>query len=357
MKHIVFLLPGSAWKPIGGLKVVYEYANRMVNDGYAVTITYAASFFFSSCSFKKKIRSLVKYVYFAVSRKYTCRAWFDLDNRIREEWVWSLSERQVPGADIYFATAVETSYYLDRYKMVDRVNKYYLIQHFENWSYSDRFVLDSYHLNLKKIVISGWLQDIMKQEQETCVLIRNGFDPAYFISYKPVEDRDKFHISMLYHEAEWKGCEDAFEALEIVKRKYPQLMVSLFGGFPEPQLPDWMTYYRKPDRTLHNRIYNESSIYIGASHSEGFGLTVGEAMLCGCAVACTDNKGYLEMAKDSETALVSPVKKPNELADNIMRLIENDELRYRIAGNACTYISQFTWDESYNRLKELLRSF
>lgn len=40
MKKIAILLPGIPTQPIGGYKVVYEYANRLVKDGYVVDIYY-----------------------------------------------------------------------------------------------------------------------------------------------------------------------------------------------------------------------------------------------------------------------------------------------------------------------------
>lgn len=87
---------------------------------------------------------------------------------------------------------------------------------------------------------------------------------------------------------------------------------------------------------------------------EGWGLTIGEAMMCGQAVVCTDNKGYLEMAKDGYNALVAPVGDSQTLANNIVRLITDDNLRYQIASNGLTYIRQFDIEESYRKLKNIL---
>ena len=39
-KIITFILPRTGETPIGGFKVVYEYANRLVEDGYTVNIVY-----------------------------------------------------------------------------------------------------------------------------------------------------------------------------------------------------------------------------------------------------------------------------------------------------------------------------
>ena len=38
--NVVFLLPGVDHGPVGGYKVVYEYANRLVYDGWSVTLVY-----------------------------------------------------------------------------------------------------------------------------------------------------------------------------------------------------------------------------------------------------------------------------------------------------------------------------
>ena len=61
------------------------------------------------------------------------------------------------------------------------------------------------------------------------------------------------------------------------------------------------------------------------------------------------------MAKYGETALVSPIKDSQALAENIIRLIKDDELRHRIAKNGNEFIKQFKWDSSYKKLKETLR--
>ena len=37
---ITFILPRTGEEPIGGFKVVYEYANRLAKDGYHINIVY-----------------------------------------------------------------------------------------------------------------------------------------------------------------------------------------------------------------------------------------------------------------------------------------------------------------------------
>lgn len=355
--RIIFLLPSGGGRPIGGFKVVYEYANRLAGDGYDVGIVYPAYCFKykqnSIIGILRLFKALIRFLVFMVSKKYSCPGWFKLDKRVKEYWVWSLNESFVPKSDSYVATAVHTAVYLNGYKRISADSKFYLIQHFENWGgATNNDIIESYHYPMHKIVIANWLKNIVNSVGENCCLIPNGFDFTYFQKSIDVHLRDKFTICMLYHLLDWKGCSDGFKALDIVKEGYPNLKVNIFGVPSRPKdLPDWYEYYQQPDRETHNRIYNESAIFIGTSWSEGWGLTVGEAMICGCAVACTDNLGYLEMATDGETALVSPVHDPESLALNIIRLIEDDDLRYYIAEEGNRNIQQFNWESAYDKFK------
>ena len=350
MKKILFLFPGRTDAPIGGYKVVFEYCNRLVADNYDVGVVYP-----SCCQGLHRVRFLAwckaifRFIVYGIIPHYSSRRWFPLDKRVKEYWVYSLKERNVPKADVYVATAVQTAYYLAQYNRISPSCKFYFIQHFEDWGDSNRdYVLASYHLPLRKWVIASWLKRIVEQEGENCILIPNGFDFSQFHITVAPEARDENRVCMLYHSMAWKGCADGFKALEIVKKKVPDLRVTLFGVLPCPDgLPDWYEYCQQPSRDKHRQLYNEAAVFLGTSHSEGWGLTVGEAMACGCAVVCTDNPGYLEMAEDENTALVVPVGDVQALADRIIRLIQDDNLRFRIACVGHENILQFMWGSSY----------
>ena len=354
MSTITFIFPHPVAGPTGGYKVVYEYANRLVVDGHKVNIVYSGSLFWKQKSFYFKLTNSVRYIQMRI-KGYGCRKWFNLDKRVKEHLTLSLNYPHVPKSDIYVCTSPYTAMYVKDYPTE---NKYYLIQGYENWgAVTDEKLRETYHYPLKKIVISKWLQDIIeKEEKEKCTLIYNGFNFNDFKEDIKIADKNKYRVTMLYHTMELKGAKYGLDALEIVKKEIPQLRANLFGPPPAPpSLPEWITYYQLPNRELLNKIYNEAATFIGCSNSEGWGLPIGEAMICGAAVACTNNKGYLEMAKDDETALVSPIKDAQALAENIIRLIKDDELRHRIATNGNKFIQQFKWDSSYNKLKETLK--
>lgn len=352
MLTITFVFPHPVDGPAGGYKVVYEYANRLVADGYRVNIVYSGSLFWMKKSLYFKLTNCVRYVERLIKGYSGCR-WFDLDKRVKEYFTLSLNYRHLPKSDIYVATSPYTAMYVKDYP-TDK--KYYFIQGYEKWgAVTDDVLIETYHYSLRKIVVSTWLKKLLNNLNETSDVVPNGFDFNYFKLIIPIKEKDKFKISMIYSPIELKGCRYAFEALDIVKTKFPQLQVVMFGSAPMPErLPMWYSYIKEPNKEQHNYIYNESAIFLAPSLQEGWGLSVGEAMMCGQAVVCTNNSGYKEMAIDNVNALMCNIKDSASLARNIIALIENDELRYKIAERGYTDIKRFDINLSYLKLKSVL---
>lgn len=354
MKTINFIFSTYAIRPSGGHKVVYQYANRLAKDGYKVNIIYPHFCLWRKDSWYRKSLRFYELLLICIYRIAKCK-WYELNKSIDEHFTPSLSYSIIPKADIYIATTPKTAIYLNNYP-IHTDNKYYFIQNYDKWGFAtDDILRETYRYKLHKIVISKWLKRILEQENQTCSLVPNGFDNERFTLTTPIENKDKFSVSMLFSKNIEKGSSFGFAVLDIIKKKYPQLRVNIFSTYRSPKnLPTWCNYYRNPDRDTHNRINNESAIYLGTSHSEGWGLPIGEAMICGQAVVCTNNCGYLEMATDNETALVSPIKDVQAFANNIIRLIEEEDLRYRIAHAGNLHIQKMSAENSYSKFKEAL---
>jgi glycosyltransferase involved in cell wall biosynthesis len=74
-----------------------------------------------------------------------------------------------------------------------------------------------------------------------------------------------------------------------------------------------------------------------------------EAMACGCALVTTANGGSADYAVDGETALVCGPD-TEKLAEAVVRLVTDDDLRVRIAENGCRFVERFRWGASAERL-------
>jgi len=358
---ITFLLPRAGEIPIGGFKVVYEYANRLVKDGYSVNIVYGIA------SVRPIENIIIRYIYYFVRffrwlkylffKDYRPSSWFETDGKIKHLLRYSLSEQSVPQTDCYVATSWVTAVWLNDYKRTDIKRKIYLIQSFEDWQGPYDAVVKTWKMELTKIVIAPWLQKIADDLGEKSYLIENGFDQKLFYITIPIEEKNKYSAIMLWHDHPLKGCSVGLKALMIVKSRYQQFKAILFGVPDKPKyLPDWIEYYKTPSHETHLHIYNSSAIFVGPSNKEGFCLTPPEAMLCGCAVACTNIGGYTVVAHDNETALLSEAGNAEALADNIIRFIENDALRIRIAKSGNELIKYFTWDCAYKKFLTVINN-
>lgn len=354
-KSICFLFPCFSYGPCGGFKVVYEYANYLASKGYEVTIVYPGLYIPGNFSLLINIKKLLLYALYSTFKDFK-QKWFNLDKRIKERKVPILNLKYVGDYDVYVATSVGTAIHLNEFK-IPLHKKFYFIQGFENWYVSESVLRSTYCYGFKNIVVSDWLAEEVRKSKADCTIIKNGFDFEYFKLYHKIEDRDRLHISMLNHVDKNKGCKYGIEALELVKQKYPALKATLFG-YPQrdKNIPDWIEYYQAPDKKTHNEIYNNSSIYLAPSLQEGWGLTVGEAMICGAAVVCTDTKGFREMVTDGESGLMVPIKNSEALAEAIISLIEDNERRIKLAKNGVKTISNFSWEKSFVQFEKLIES-
>lgn len=352
--HILFLFATVPNAPTGGHKVIYDYANRLAKDGYKVGIAYAAYFDSTDKKLKRRVKAITKYLYskFILKNGYS---WYKKNESIKETFVWKLDYNRIPKADVYIATAVSTASYLAKYP-IDDGKKFYFIQGYENFIVpDDEYIKWTYRLPLRKIVISKWLAKLISKEGQKCIVIPNGFDSNIYKLTIPIEEKDKYLISMLYHVSPNKDSAMGVNAVALAKENMPQLRLVMFGAYERPNdLPEWVSYYRQPSMEQHLDINNRAAIYIGTSKKEGWGLTVGEAMMCGQAVACTDIDGYREMASNEVNALLSPLGDVKALAENIIRLVNDDQLRYRLAKKGVETIKEFDFEKSYTMFRDYI---
>ncbi|MEL5848163.1 glycosyltransferase family 4 protein [Candidatus Igneacidithiobacillus taiwanensis] len=352
--RITFLLPGRGWKPVGGVKVVYEYANCLAQKGHEVTVVHPA-LLNTDTPISQYPKKFIRYMQAQVDRSYLPKDWFLVDPRVKMLWTWSLHPKYIPDADVIIATAWQTAEWLARYPE-RKGRKFYLIQHWENWNGTpqDRLT-NTWRHPLQKIVIARWLEEIAVRLGTTAEYIPNGLDFTRFGVDIPIEQRHPASVFMLYHEQEWKGSADGIEALQIVKSHTPELRASLFGTSPRNRhLPKWIEYHRLPSPSLLRRLYNQSSIFLSPSWAEGWPLPPAEAMQCGAAVVATDIGGHQEFIENGVNGLLRPPKDPFALADAVSYLIKNPDIRIKYAVSGHSSIQQFTWERACSRLGKVL---
>lgn len=344
----------SPKSPIGGYKVVYTYANYLAAAGYDVTIIYPLTKYGCHANNGNILKIIIRYIKWKFEGM-SGRDWFPLNNKVKERIVYSLDYTDVGKYDYYFATQIETSYPLSVYP-TNNGQKYYLIQDYEIWQSTEERVKKSYSLGLHNITISDWLAEIVDEAGAKSTIIKNGFDFDYFKLTNPIERRNPKSILMLYHYDERKGVSYGLKAIYKLHEKYYDLSVTLFGTPERPkELPEWIKYVKSPSKEEHNEIYNNAAIYIAPSIQEGWGLTVGEAMICGAAIACSEAKGFKEMVEDNKNGVIFRTADVDDIVEKVSELIEDNERRIELAQKGNQSILNFTWQRSFALLESLFK--
>ncbi|MGX9688332.1 glycosyltransferase family 4 protein [Deinococcus wulumuqiensis] len=353
---ITFILPGAGFKPVGGFKVVYEYANGLVRAGHEVSIVHGAIFDIKDKGIKKYLRKF-RYIQRLLDKSYIPK-WFKIDKRVKMIWSINLDNIFIPDGDFVFATSWHTAEWVNKYSK-SKGKKYYLIQHYENWHNQEDRLIATWRMPLKKIVIAEWLKKVAVSLGEEAVIIPNGLDFSKFDLYLPQRNRNPMSVLIMYHIQDWKGFKDGVEALKIIRDKGFSVNVTAFGAYkPDRYFPDWIDYFYLPDEHVLNQLYNSSSIFIAPSWTEGWGLPASEAMYCGCVLIATNIGGHQEFMSDNVNALLSAPSDSTGLANNIIKVFEDGQLRERLSYEGHKSIKKFTWERSIGLLiKELEKDY
>lgn len=346
--QITFLMPCYAWAPMGGFRIVYEYANRLVAKGHTVNVlhprrlNYLPSVPFSVRTWVRNRRTAFVELLFRPTIN-----WHKIDPRVRMLYVPTSDACYIPHGDAVFATGWTTARSILELPL-DRGQKFYLIQGYESYHAEKDLVDATWRAPLHKIVIANWLLQLGKELGcDDLACIPNGIDLNNYHIINPIACRPH-QISMLFSPSPVKGSIDGFAALRIVRETYPHLKVVAFGTSRRMSwVPEWVEYYRDPQQDfIVSGIYNKSKVYMAPSLSEGFPLPPAEAAACGCAIAGTDIGGIREYIEHGTTGLLSPPSDPQALADNVLLLLKNEDLRLRLVNACLENLNRFSWDKS-----------
>lgn len=150
-----------------------------------------------------------------------------------------------------------------------------------------------------------------------------------------------------------KGNDLLLQAWAIIEKEHPDWFLDIYGnGDKEPYKIQMVELGIDPNRChLYGPIsdvkkeYLSSSVFVLPSRFEGFGLVIIEAMACGVPVVAFDcENGPRSIIADGETGFLIPPFDINALAEKVMLLNSDVELRKQIGKNAQEAVSQYDID-------------
>lgn len=165
--------------------------------------------------------------------------------------------------------------------------------------------------------------------------------------------------------ANYKGVEFIIAAYKIAKKYIPNLNMVIVGN-PDYNMAriyeEWKSKYKEihflgfvPEEQVPI-LYSMSDVLIAySSSSEGFGNTPIEAIACGTPTICSSLKVYKEILQNN--SLYVPPKRPQLLANEILRLLKDDDFKNTLIEKAQKFIKRYTWDAVGIKLEKVYERF
>ena len=159
---------------------------------------------------------------------------------------------------------------------------------------------------------------------------------------------------MLYHELPKKGVSNGLKAFNIAKKEYHRMSLTMFGLTSPKDLSDDILFVKDPSLDQLTKLYAESDVFIFPSLEEGWGLTVIEAMASGCAVVGTNTGCLAELGNNNVNALISEPGDVEDMANNILKICNDEQMRKRISMEGERTADLCSWDMSVNKFLSLI---
>ena len=232
-----------------------------------------------------------------------------------------------------------------------------MIQDYEIWNSNTELVDWSYRLPLDKIVVSKYLQDLLRDKfGAESKKIFPGINYNIFHNDNKVFGKGQT-ILIADHPLENKNVKGALKILRKLKEKYTDLRFKCFGVDRYNEMPEYVEFYKNPDDEELRQLYGNSDIFIYPSLFEGFAATPAEAMACKCAVAANSIGAIPEYSVHGETAMLANPANPTELFEGVCYLLDNPSELKRISLAGHEHIKKIlNWDRSVDEFENILRA-
>ncbi len=349
-------------KLTGGTRVVMELINGLADRGHEVSlVTIGKSKDLNWIDLKAKI-------YYA-NRTFLEKVFGFLYRKVFGFQPWPEEETRkilkiMPHADINIATISYAGFAAHRAQKGAPVH---YSMHYEPLVTEDgdkkKIIENAFFLPIHKVANSTWVANQIKENtgQDVAGLVFPAVDHSIFYERKrktPKNKDQKIKIVSLAKYKWWKGTPDALKAVQFVRNAGYDIELSMFGNFDPKTLPDDVkdinfNFVGSLKSEELAEFYSNADILISTSFFESFPLPQLEAMACGTPVVTT-KYGTQDYAFDGENSLVVEPKKPEDMAQAIIRLIETPDLYTKFIENGIKTAKRFTWESTAEQMEKIL---
>lgn len=250
----------------------------------------------------------------------------------------------------------------------------------------DNFLYKHFFKNVKVILLAKPLYDDIKKyvDLRNVRFCPNGIpDIKTDHTSKSNTSEDIPHILWLTNIMLTKGLKEYLVALHILKKQNVPFIADFVGGITseisEQQFKDYIHEYDLDDCVIYHgkkygddkaAFFNNAAVFVLPSYTEGFPLTILEAMQYGISVVATNVGGISDAVSNGENGILvggdKPIMSnkyrpdPNEISEALKKLLLDDDLRKGMGQNGRRrykdYFTLETFEKNFvNTILELIK--
>ena len=233
---------------------------------------------------------------------------------------------------------------------------------------SDVYIPDKFTKFISKIVLKNAsiviaLSEDMKRKmnnickREDIAILPNGIELDKFKDLslqKQKNDNTKKTIIFVGTLRPVKGVEYLIKAMNIIHEKLPDTDLLIVGDGPDREKMETLVQELNLQDCIHfaGKVSNEeipvymarADVFALPSLSEGFGIVNIEAMASGLPIVTTNVGGLPEIVINGENGFLVEPKNPEALAEKILFILSDNDLKARISMNNQMKAEIYSWD-------------
>ena len=166
----------------------------------------------------------------------------------------------------------------------------------------------------------------------------------------------------------YKGPDILLKAFKIIKDEVPMVKLIFAGrGQMLHELRDLVRKFNLEDDVIFLGFVEEEEkpLYYKASDifclpsttmAESFGIVNLEAMASGIPIVGSNLGGIPDIVKDGENGLLAKPRNVQSLADALLHLLKNEDLKKRMGNKGLKRVKDYSWDKIAKETEQLYRS-
>jgi glycosyltransferase involved in cell wall biosynthesis len=273
---------------------------------------------------------------------------------------WWLLIKQFPQSDVIHVFSSATTGYiistlpplffakLFRKKIILNYHSGELEAHINNWKHTALPTMRKFD---KIIVPSQFLVDVFAKYGLEAEAIYNFVDSSKFEFKKRVIFRPIFFSNRNF---EWHyNVSDILKAFQIIQKKLPDAKLIVAGfGTEEAKLKELaktlnlsnVEFIGKITNEEIPKIYQKADIYLNTSIVDNMPLSFIEAFACGLPTVSYSTGGIPYILENGKTGILVTPKDFESLANEAIKLLENQEFAMQITLNARKELEKYSWE-------------